>query len=105
MTEELPRPIGRELQNTFGSAIVAYRDWGRGQPEPKVFYKQTPVAISFVCDLAMTFEDEMPDPIWNLLLETARGSDEWLKDRKFSSGGRCLAQLIREKEESFNQPS
>jgi hypothetical protein len=101
MAEELPDPIPRELHDAFWGAIGLYRDWGRGQPEPEVSLNQKPVTISLVCDLVMQFEDPMPDELWRLLADTARGSVEL--DRSYGSGARCLAELIRRRKAEYQR--
>jgi hypothetical protein len=102
MPDESPERIPRELHEAFWAAVGAFHDWGRGQPEPKVSYNQNPVPISFVCDLVMIFKTPMPHNLWRLL-GAVGGSDALLKDHTYASGARCLAQLIREKEE-FGRP-
>ena len=48
-------------------AMGAYKNWSRGQPEPKVNYWRELVTISYVCLLVEQHDERMPYDLWHLL--------------------------------------
>jgi hypothetical protein len=90
-------PISRELHDAFRMAMGAYKNWSRGQPEPKVNYWRELVTISYVCLLVEQHDEWMPDDLWHLLKVVVRKVDGLPDDQSYRSAARFLGNLIQEK--------
>ncbi len=82
-------PITESLVEAFCTAILAFDDWKRGDPEPQVFLDGKFLPVSAIANYVSIFNDPMPDGI-NDFLRQVIGAGDSPTDSTFAAGGNRL---------------
>jgi hypothetical protein len=95
--------IPENLSTAFCDAVLDYRTWDRGGPEPKRFIGSNRFEISAICDLVWNFTDEMPDLYYQVICYEVANPLDVPKDHSYASGARCLKKLIEVRKARYAQ--
>jgi hypothetical protein len=98
-------PISNDLREAFEHAVVNFRAWDTGGPEPRISFDLKPFTVAEVCDRSGLFSDAVRDSIYDVVRELAadfRNSPwganhkcEAPEDRSYASVAQCLRGLYK----------
>jgi hypothetical protein len=98
-----PDPTPDNLRAAFRSAVWFYSDWMPSLPEPEVRFGHELHTMSAVCGLLDGFNDQLPDDVFEKLMNYMHDirytllRQKIVADQSYRAGARCFLRLIEDR--------
>jgi hypothetical protein len=105
MTEQKEQ-IPQDLADAFHQVVWRYADWQPPNPEIEVKLRRQYHSMSVVCSLVVSFDDPLPEDVFDQLYGYLHAQHRELKERlgkgsTYSAGSYCLFRLIDERKAEY----
>jgi hypothetical protein len=109
MAEQAATAIPPDLAEAFAESVLAYDDWGPGQPELEIRIERSFFSITQICGLVERFTDQLPEHVFSKLrsyMHDIPDSDlivDLAVNCSYATAARCLRRMIFRRKAEYRQ--
>jgi hypothetical protein len=109
MVEPSKDPIPLNLAEAFAEAVSRFQlTWSPAEHGPEISIGRKPFSLKAVCSLVDSFEDKLPDDVFDVLdlcldATQIRSKEDLGRNQTYAAGARCLRKLIEDRESEYRR--